>query len=107
MIRIESWQGLSAVQRLTKYGLPVELFTPTAKTNSEEWPILSQRLVSRTLLLPPHPRLREELLNLTYEVGPTGIRVTDNGKTHQDHAVAVRGVVASLTLPVYEPARVW
>src|SRR5258708_15556084 len=36
--------------------------------------------------------LREELLNLTYEVGPSGIRVIDKGAVHQDHAVAVRGV---------------
>src|SRR5439155_7694995 len=36
------------------------------------------------------------LLNLVYEVGPSGIKVIDKGKVHQDHAVAVRGVVASL-----------
>ena len=42
------------------------------------------------------PWLREELLNLVYEVGPQGVRVIDRGKVHQDHAVAVRGVVASL-----------
>jgi hypothetical protein len=35
-------------------------------------------------------------LNLCVEVGPTGVRVTDRGKVHQDHAVAVRGVVAQL-----------
>jgi hypothetical protein len=68
---------------------------------------LAQRLVSRRLVLPPHARLREELLGLSYAVGPTGIRVTDKGQIHQDHAVAVRGVCASLTLPVHEPARVW
>ena len=28
------------------------------------------------------------------ELGPTGVRVLDRGKVHQDHAVAVRGVVA-------------
>jgi phage terminase large subunit-like protein len=95
-IRIESWQGLGAVQSLQRAGLPVELFTPTAKTNAEEWPVLAQRLAARTLVLPPHVRLREELLNLVYEVGPTGIKVIDKGKVHQDHAVAVRGVVAML-----------
>jgi phage terminase large subunit-like protein len=93
-IRIESWQGLSAVQSLQRFGLPVELFTPTAKAHSEEWPILAQRLAARTLVLPPHARLREELLNLVSEVGPQGVRVVDRGKVHQDHAVAVRGVVA-------------
>ena len=96
-VRIESWQGISAVQRLGELGLPVELFTPTAKAHAEEWPILAQRLSTRTLVLPPHARLREELLNLVYEVGPTGVRVIDKGSVHQDHAVAVRGVVAGLT----------
>jgi hypothetical protein len=94
-IRIESWQGISAAQSLTALGLPVELVTPTAKNNSEEWPILAQRLSGRTIVLPPHARLREELLNLTYEVGATGIRVIDKGSVHQDHAVAVRMLVAA------------
>lgn len=96
LIRVESWQGLGSVQRLLALGLPVELFTPTLKTNSEEWPILVRRFSDRTIVLPRHDRLREELLNLSYEVTPTGIRVTDKGKVHQDHAVAVRGVVAAL-----------
>jgi hypothetical protein len=96
LIRVESWQGLGSVQRLLALGLPVELFTPTQKTNSEEWPILVRRFSERTLILPKHERLREELLNLAYDVTPTGIRVTDKGKVHQDHAVAVRGVVAAL-----------
>jgi hypothetical protein len=52
-IRVESWQGLGAVQSLSALGLPVELFTPTQKTNAEEWPILGQRLAARTLVLPP------------------------------------------------------
>src|SRR5439155_16928876 len=95
-VRVESWQGMSAVQSLTRHGLNVELFTPTQKSHAEEWPILAQRLAARTLVLPPHARLREELLNLVYEVGPQGVRVIDRGKVHQDHAVAVRGVVASL-----------
>jgi len=82
-IRIESWQGLGAVQSLQRAGLPVELYTPTQKTNAEEWPVLAQRLAGRTLVLPPHARLREELLNLVYEVGPQGIRVIDRGKVHQ------------------------
>ncbi len=72
------------------------LFTPTAKTNAEEWPILAQRLAGRTLVLPPHARLREELLNLVVGLGPTGIKVVDRGQVHQDHAVAVRGVVTML-----------
>ena len=96
-IRVESWQGVAAVQALQRLGLPVTLFTPTAKTNSEEWPVLAQRLSTRTLVLPPHARLRDELLNLVYEVGATGVRVIDRGAVHQDHAVAVRGVVAALT----------
>ena len=94
--RIESWQGLAATQSLQRAGLNAELFPPTLKAHSEEWPVLAQRLAARTLGLPPHGRLREELLNLVYEVGPEGVRVIDKGKVHQDHAVAVRGVVASL-----------
>jgi len=97
-ISVESWQGISAVQRLERLGLPVELFHPTAKAHAEEWPVLAQRLAAGTLVLPPHQRLREELLNLSYEVGPRGVRVLDKGKVHQDHAVAVRGVVAMLAV---------
>jgi phage terminase large subunit-like protein len=99
-IRIESWQGLSAVQALTRAGLPAEVFTPTAKAHAEEWPVLAQRLTTRTLVLPPHARLREELLNLVVEVTAQGVRVVDRGRIHQDHAVAVRGVVASLAAGV-------
>jgi hypothetical protein len=94
--RIESWQGISAVQSLQRVGLPVELFSPTAKAHAEEWPMLAQRLSTRTLVLPRHEQLREELLGLVYEVGPQGVRVVDRGRVHQDHAVAVRGVVAML-----------
>ena len=93
--RIESWQGLALVQSLAGFG--VELFTPTQKSNAEEWPVLAHHLSAGTLILPPHPRLREELLNLSYEQGPSGIKVSDKGSIHQDHAVAVRGVVASLS----------
>jgi len=95
-IRIESWQGISAVQSLQRIGLPVELFAPTAKAHADEWPVLAQRLSSRTLVLPPHERLREELLGLVVELGPQGVRVVDRGGVHQDHAVAVRGIVAGL-----------
>ncbi len=95
-IRIESWQGMSAVQHLARLNLPVELFTPTAKAHAEEWPVLAQRLSSHTLVLYPHARLREELLGLVYEVGPQGVRVLERGGIHQDHAVCVRGVVALL-----------
>ena len=102
-IRIESWQGMSAVQSLSALGLPVELYQPTAKSQADEWPVLSQRLAARTLVLPPHARLREELLNLVYEVGPQGCRVIDRGKIHQDHAVAVRGVIAALASRYDDP----
>jgi hypothetical protein len=50
-------------------------------------------------VLPPHARLRQELLNLVVELGATGVKVIDRGKVHQDHAVAVRGVVAQLVAP--------
>ena len=96
-VRVESWQGIGAVQSLQRAGLNVELYTPTAKSHAEEWPVLAQRLASRTLVLPPHARLREELLNLVVELGPAGVRVIDRGQVHQDHAVAVRGVVASFS----------
>lgn len=95
-IRVESWQGIGTVQRLSRIGLPVELFSPTAKAHSEEWPALAARLASRTIDLPKHAKLREELLSLVYEVTPTGVKVIDRGKVHQDHAVAVRGVAAML-----------
>ena len=106
-IRVESWQGMASVERLQSLGLPVELFTPTAKTNAEEWPLLAQRLSARSVVLYPHARLREELLNLTYEVGPSGIRVIDRGKIHQDHAVAVRGVVAQVAKEPQATGLVW
>jgi hypothetical protein len=95
--RIESWQGVAATQSLQRLGLPVELFAPTARAHAEEWPILAQRLASRTIVLPKHERMREELLNLTVSLGPQGVRVIDKGRVHQDHAVAIRGVVAGLT----------
>lgn len=95
-IRVESWQGIAVVQRLEAVGLPVEVFTPTPKSNAEEWPQLAQRLAAGTVVMFPHARLREELLNLTVEVGPSGAKVVDRGRVHQDHAVAVRGIVASL-----------
>lgn len=95
-IRIESWQGVQAAQALTASGHRVELFAPTAKAHAEEWPLLVQQLAARSIILPKHARLREELLNLVVEVGPQGVRVIDRGKIHQDHAVAVRGVVAML-----------
>jgi hypothetical protein len=99
--RIESWQGVAAVQSLQRLGFRVELFAPTAKAHAEEWPILAQRLSARTIVLPRHERLRNELLNLTVDLGPQGVRVIDRGRVHQDHAVAVRGVVAALTSARY------
>ncbi len=69
--------------------------------------MLAQRLSSRTLVLPPHARLREELLNLVYEVGPSGVKVVDKGKIHQDHAVVVRGVVAMLGQDVHLTAEMF
>lgn len=96
--RVESWQGMAAVQSLQRIGLPVELFTPTAKAHAEEWPLFAQRLSSRMVVLPRHERLREELLNLVVQLSSQGVRVVDHGRVHQDHAVAVRGVVASLAL---------
>jgi hypothetical protein len=39
------------------------------------------------------------LLNLTYEMGPAGVRVIDRGTIHQDHAVVVRGIAAGLNGP--------
>jgi hypothetical protein len=102
-IRVESWQGLSLTQELRGLGLPIDIFTPTAKAHADEWPILAQRLSSRMLALFPHDRLREELLNLTYEVGPSGVRVIDKGQIHQDHAVVLRGICAGLTARAVVP----
>jgi len=98
-IRVESWQGIGTGQRLQQRGLPVEIFAPTAKAHAEEWPQLAQRFAQRTIVLPVHAPLREELLNLTAELGPTGVKVSDRGSVHQDHAVAVRMVAAMLATP--------
>jgi hypothetical protein len=103
---VESWQGLGVVQSLTRFGRQVEIATPTAKSNAEQWSLLAQLLASRRLVLPVHPRLREELLNLSVEMGPTGIRVTDRGSVHQDHAVVVR-MLASALAETREPVRIW
>ncbi len=105
-IRIESWQGLSLAQELADdRDVPVELFAPTAKAHAEEWPLLADWLAKRTLVLPEHPRLREELLALSYEVGPTGVKVTDRTAVHQDHAVVIRMIVAALG--VYAAPPLW
>lgn len=96
LIRVETWQGMGAAQTLQAAHLPVELYTPTVKTNAEEWPQLVARLTQRRLILPKNLQLREELLNLTYEVTAMGVRVVDKGKIHQDRAVVVRGIVAML-----------
>jgi hypothetical protein len=98
-IRIESWQGLATAQALTRLGLPVEVYTPTAKSHAEEWPQLAQALMAKRLVVPPHARLREELLGLTVEATATGMRVTDRGEIHQDHAVVCRMLVARLARP--------
>ncbi len=95
-VRIESWQGIAAVQSLERAELPVSLFHPTPKAQAEEWPLLHQRLVEKTLVLPNHARLREELINLVYETTRTGVRVVDRGRVHQDHAVTVRMVCGML-----------
>jgi len=94
--KIETWQGIGVAQDLQQELPGVELFVPTPKVHAEQWPLLAQRLSTRTLVLPAHPRLREELLGLSYEVGPTGVRVTDRSAVHQDHAVVVRMLVAAL-----------
>jgi len=88
-IAIESWQGIALAEQLGQT-LPVEVVTPTMKSNTEAWPLLLQRLTERTIVLPRHARLREELLGLVVEVGPTGARVVDRGRAHQDHAVTCR-----------------
>jgi hypothetical protein len=106
-IRIESWQGVASAQRLAALGLPAEIQTPTTKTNSEEWPQLIQALAGHRLILPEHARLREELLNLTYEITATGVKVVDRGSVHQDHATAVRGTVAGLLRPAPVRAALW
>ncbi|HLY38589.1 MAG TPA: terminase large subunit [Candidatus Binatia bacterium] len=96
LVRVESWQGSALVEDLQRCGLNVELVAATPKLHADEWPPLAQALSTGTLVLPPHARLRDELLGLTVEVGPTGAKVVDRGRAHQDHAVAVRLAVASL-----------
>jgi hypothetical protein len=97
-ISVESWEGLAPAQHLQRLGLPVEIFSKTSKSNADEWPHLAHLLAERRIILPTHARLREELLNLVYDVGPRGIKVTDWGTIHQDHAVVVRGIAAMLAL---------
>jgi hypothetical protein len=104
-IVVESWQGLPVVQSLARRGWPVEVFTPTARTVADQWNTLSQALVSRRLVLPVHARLREELLNLTVEIGPAGPKVIDRGQIHQDHAVVVRMLTAALAVPAMPEPR--
>jgi hypothetical protein len=61
------------------------------------WSTLAAELGAGNVTLPKHDRLREELLNLRVELRPTGaLRVFDRGRVHQDHAVAVGGVVQLL-----------
>jgi hypothetical protein len=105
-ILIESWQGISVAQELAQLDWPVEIATPTAKSNSEQWSLLAQLFASRRIVLPVHPRLREELLGLSVEMTPIGIRVTDRTAVHQDHAVVVR-MLASALAETREPARMW
>jgi hypothetical protein len=52
-----------------------------------------------------HAKLREELLNLTVEIGPSGPKVVDRGQVHQDHAVVVRMLVAALAAPAMPEPR--
>lgn len=107
-IIIETWQGAGLAQRLERAGYDVTLFAPTPRPLSEQWSALRQLLASRRLVLPVHPRLREELLGLSYDVGPTGVRVSDRGSVHQDHAVVVRLLAAALVREMArEPVRLW
>jgi hypothetical protein len=103
---VESWQGLGTAQSLTRLGWPVAIATPTAKSNAEQWSTLAQLFASRRIVLPPHERLRAELLNLSAEMTPSGLRVTDRGSVHQDHAVIVR-MLASALAETREPAHIW
>lgn len=93
-LRIESWQGIAVGQDLVRSGVAADVRTPTMTTQHALWSALAVELAAGTLALPPHERLREELLNLRVELRPGGgIKVTDRGKIHQDHALACGGVV--------------
>jgi hypothetical protein len=105
-ILIESWQGISVAQSLQRLRWPAVLATPTAKSNAEQWSVLGSLFASRRIVLPVHARLREELVNLSVEMTPLGIKVVDRGSVHQDHAVTVRMLAAALvTAP--ERVMVW
>ena len=54
--------------------------------------LTTRRLDGRSALAVAVRRWKEDVR----EMGPTGVRVIDKGQVHQDHAVAVRGVCASL-----------
>jgi len=93
-IRIESWQGETVAQDLARGGVRADIRTPTSSSQAELRNTLAAALGNHQVALPQHDRLREELLDLRVELRAGGdIRVTDRGRVHQDHAVAVAGVV--------------
>src|SRR5262249_21681068 len=106
-ILVESWQGVASAQALERLGLPVTITTPTPKSNAEEWTSLAQLLRSRRIVTPANPELREELLGLSYDLTPSGIRVVDRGKAHQDRSVAIRMIAHHLAQAPKTPAMVW
>ena len=94
--QIESWQGLASVER-QGLGLPIETYVPTSKSHSEQWPILAQRLSAGTVKWPTNETLRQELLNLSYEITRSGVKVSDRAAgIHQDIATTLRMVTAML-----------
>jgi Terminase large subunit, T4likevirus-type, N-terminal len=76
--------------------LRVQGFKASVDSNAQLWGALAARIHARTVSLPRHPRLLEELLSLRQEAFAFGARwrVVDSSKRlHRDVSLAVAGAV--------------
>ncbi len=95
LVKVESWQGALLAERLSTFAkVTTEIVEPSLKLQMREWPLLAQRISDRSLIIPHHPQLRNELLGLTWEATSQGMRVVDKGRAHQDVGVTLRMIVA-------------
>jgi len=95
LVKIESWQGKLLAERLSTFAkVKTEIVEPSLKLTNAEWPLLSQRISDRSIIIPHNVTLRAELLGLSWEATSTGMKVIDKGKSHQDIAVTLRMLVA-------------
>ncbi len=95
LVKVESWQGALLAERLSTFAkVATQIVEPSLKLQMQEWPLLAQRISDRSLIIPHHPQLRNELLGLTWEATAQGMKVVDKGRAHQDIAVTLRMIVA-------------